>query len=347
MASGCAFLPWTAIRADEVDDYLRGEMAQRQIPGLALEVVRDSKVVKEAAYGFANLEMRVPVTPDTVFEIGSITKQFTAAGILLLAQERKLSVEDPITNYLASAPALWQDIRIRHLLTHTSGLKSYTGSEGFELRRHLTQKDFIEMAGRTALQFSPGTQWKYCNTGYNLLGFIIENVSGQPYWEFLHRRIFQPTTMCCTTDRNPAVVIPNRAAGYELNAHLRVNRDPDLTDVFAAGAIVSTVRDLAKWDAALSYNALLHPATKAMMWSPARLNDGNQTKYGFGWGIDSLDGHRNIGHSGSTSGFSSSLQRFPDDKLTIIILTNTGEEVATALANKVAAFFLKPQPRLP
>jgi CubicO group peptidase (beta-lactamase class C family) len=332
-------LPPPLARADRVDDYIRGEMDTHRIPGVALVIIRDGKAVKTAAYGLANLELNVPVKPETVFEIGSITKQFTAAGILLLAQDGKLSVDDKISAHLPDVPSAWTNITIRHLLTHTSGIKSYTGLDGFQLTKHLTQPQFISAVGREPMDFAPGVSWKYCNTGFSLLGYIIENVSGQNYWDFMSERIFRPLGMNATTNRLPSLIIPNRASGYEQTNHVLINRDYDLTEVFSAGAIASTVGDLAKWNAALDGDTLLNAATKEQMWTPAELNGGKPTKYGFGWFVDTLDGHKNIGHSGSTSGFSATIQRFPDDKLAIIILTNTDETIATPLAKKIATFF--------
>jgi CubicO group peptidase (beta-lactamase class C family) len=326
-------------RADRVDDYLQKEMGQHGIPGAALLVLKDGHAVKTAAYGFANLEFHVPVRPEMVFEIGSLTKQFTAAGILLLQQDGKLSVDELVSRYLQGMPATWSQITIRQLLTHTSGIKSYTGLDGFELRRHLTQAQFIQALAGLPLEFQPGTSWKYCNTGYNLLGFIIENVSGKNYWDFMSTRIFQPLGMTSTTNRLPSLIITNRASGYEQTNHVLINRDPDLTDVFSAGALVSTVLDLSRWDQTLTGDKLLSAESKEQMWQPAMLRNGKSTEYGFGWFIDTLEGHRNIGHSGSTSGFSASLQRFPDDKLTVILLTNTDEQIATTLARKIASFF--------
>jgi CubicO group peptidase (beta-lactamase class C family) len=300
---------------------------------------------KTAAYGLANLELQVPVKPETVFEIGSVTKQFTAAGILLLAQDGKLSVEDKVSRFLKETPAAWSNITIRHLLTHTSGIKNYTGLEGFELRRHLTRAQFIHALAAQPMDFQPGHAWKYCNSGYNLLGFIIENISVKSYWDFMSQRVFGPLGMSSTTNRLPALVIPNRASGYEQTNHVHINRDYDLTDVFSAGAIVSTVLDLTKWNAALDRDDLLNAHSKELMWTPTRLNDGNATKYGFGWSIDTMDGHKNIGHSGSTSGFSATIQRFPDDQLAIILLTNTDEQIASTLAKRIASFYLAPSGR--
>lgn len=328
-------------RADTADEVIGKEMAEHRIPGLALMIIQGGKPIKEAGYGVANLELNVPVKPNTVFEIGSVTKQFTAAAILLLAQEGKIEIDAKIGRYLKGIPDTWREITVRHLLTHTSGLKSYTGLDGFELRRHLTQAQFIAAIGAQPLDFPPGQAWKYSNTGFNLLGFIVENVSGKSYWEFLSERIFRPLGMTSSTNRLPALIIPNRASGYEQTNHVFMNRDYDLTDVFSAGALVSTVQDLAKWNAALDREDLLNAQSKQSMWQPAALNDGSMTHYGFGWRIETFEGHRNIGHGGSTSGFSATIQRFPDDHLAIIVLTNTDEQIATTLAREVARVYLK------
>jgi D-alanyl-D-alanine carboxypeptidase len=327
--------------ADRVDKYIKSQMAEHRIPGLALKIIRDGKLAKTAAYGLASIELNVPTRRETAFEIGSITKQFTAAGILLLAQEGKLSVDDRISKYLKDLPEAWTNVTIRHLLTHTSGIKSYTGLDGFQIWRHLTQDQFIKAIGKEPMEFQPGDSWKYCNTGFNLLGYIIENASGKNYWDFMSQRIFQPLGMHATTNRLLSLIIPNRAAGYEQTNHVWINRDCDLTEVFAAGAIASTVGDLAKWNASLDDERILNAASKEQMWTPAKLNNGKATKYGFGWYVDAVEGRRNVGHGGSTSGFSASIQRFPDDKLAVIILTNTDEQIATTLAKKIATFFFK------
>ncbi len=329
----------SASRADRVDDYMRAEMAARRIPGAALVVLRAGKPVKTGAYGLANLELNVPVRPETVFEIGSVTKQFTAAGVLLLAQEGKLAVDDRVNRYLGGTPEAWRDITLRHLLTHTSGIKSYTGLDGFELRRHLTQAQFIAALAPLPLDFKPGEGWKYSNSGYNLLGYIIENVSRTNYWDFMSQRIFERLHMTCTTNRLPSLIITNRASGYEQTNHVLINRDYDLTDVFSAGALATTVLDLAKWSAALDTDLLLDARSKEMMWTSAILNSGVRTNYGLGWRIESFQGRLNIGHGGSTSGFSASVQRFPSEKLAVILLTNTDEQIATRLARQIAAQF--------
>jgi len=335
---------WCAGRlmADGVDDLVQNEMRRHPIPGLALEIIKNGKPARIAGYGVANLEWHTAVAPETVFEIGSVTKQFTAAGILLLAQEGKLSVDDKISRHLKETPPSWANITLRHLLTHTSGLRNYTGLDGFELTRHLTQAQFVRRIGSEPLDFAPGEKWSYSNTGFNLLGYVIENVSGRGYWQFMQERIFGPLGMSSTTNRDPRRVIPLRASGYETDrAGHYVNRDYDLTDIFSAGAVVSTVLDMAKWNRALDQHTLLTAATEQEMWTPVRLNNGTTHAYGFGWFLDPLQGRPNIGHSGSTSGFSASIQRFPQDGLAVIVLTNSDEMgVATKVAKEIALLYL-------
>jgi CubicO group peptidase (beta-lactamase class C family) len=327
-----------SVRADEIDDSVKAQMDRRHIPGLALAVVREGKMMRAHGYGWADLELNVAVTTETVFEIGSITKQFTAVAILMLVEEGKLGLDENIRRYLDGLPEAWNNITVRHLLTHTSGLKSYNNLRGFEASKHLNCEQFIKALSEFPLDFPPGESWSYCNSGYNLLGFIIEKASGQSYWQFLDRRIFRPLGMTNSQSRDLRTIIPNRASGYEMEKERWINRDSDLTDVFAAGAIVSTVLDLAKWEAALDSRRLLKRSSFDQMWTPVRLNSGKTYPYGFGWRLDDDRAHKNIGHSGSTSGFSSSLQRFPDDKLTVIVLCNSGEQgVASAVAREVAA----------
>ena len=323
--------------ADRLDEFIRAEMDRLKIPGVALRVIQSGHETKAAHYGLANVELQVPVRAETVFEIGSLTKQFTAACVLLLAEDGKLSLNDSITRHLATAPAAWSNITIRHLLTHTSGLKNYTGHDGFELTKRLSQKQFIETLAQLPPDFAPGAQAKYCNSGFNLLGHIIENVSGKSYWNFLAERIWSPLGMASGTNRDPFLVVPHRADGYLRKNGQLTNRDGDLTDVFAAGAIVSNIGDLVKWNAALDTGKLLNAESRRQMWTAGKLNDGSDCPYGFGWRLHPYQGHKTIGHSGSTSGFSASLQRFPDDGLAIIVLCNSDEpNIATALARGLA-----------
>lgn len=329
--------------ADKVDTYLKEQMTKGHIPGLAVAVVRDGTVVKSSTYGYSDLEYKNPVRRDTVFEVGAITKEFTATGILKLAEARRLSLDDKIASYLSDAPVAWSDITVRQLLNHTSGIKSFTDmTNHFRLVDHLTQRQFISEVGMYPLEFAPGTQYKYGNTGFVLLGYIIENVTRTNYWDWMAREVFLPLGMTATGDRNPSRLIPQRAHGYEKNnAGGLNNRDIDLTDLFSTGAMATSLDDLVRWDDALRKDKILSDDSRRLMWTPTKLADGTVKHYGLGWGV-ATEGRRNVGHSGYTSGYSSTFQVYPADKLTIIVLCNLGEEsVATILADNIAKIYLK------
>ena len=338
--------------ADEIETLLKKEMQSHHVSGLTCLVIQDGQTLTQFHAGQANLEWASPVDAETVFEIGSVSKQFATAAILLLAEDGKLSVDDRLTKFFTNSPAAWTNLTVRHLLTHTSGLKNYDGLDGFEMRQHLTQAQFIARLAAQPVNFAPGEKWAYCNSGFNLLGYIVENVSGKNYWDFLQQRIFTPLAMTHTTRRDPWLVIPHRAAGYEFKDGKYKQRDYDLTELFAAGAIVSTAEDVAKWDAALLGKTFLKASSSDLWWTAATLKNGKNVdnkrygepgSYGFGWFISTVNGHRNIGHSGITSGFSAANELFPEDKLEIIILSNTDEGVfAGNLANKIARTLLHP-----
>ena len=205
---------------------------------------------------------------------------------MLLVEDSKINLDEKISKYLPNTPDAWAKVSVRHLLTHTSGIKTYTGLSGFELTKRLNRDQFIKALSAYPLDFEPGASWNYSNSGFNLLGYIIESVSGKSYWDFMRERIFKPLGMDKTADRDPQFIIPHRATGYEWQNNKLVGRDYDLTDIFSAGAIVSTVTDLAKWDAALSNDTLLKKTSKAQIWTPFVLNDGKPYPYGFGWNVN-------------------------------------------------------------
>jgi CubicO group peptidase (beta-lactamase class C family) len=328
-------------RADEVDKYVRAQLAERHIPGAAIAVVKNGRLVKTEGYGLASVEFNVPVTKETVFEIGSVSKQITAAAVMLLVEEGKVNPDEKISKYLPNTPDAWKNVSVRNLLTHTSGIKSYTGLSGFELTKRLSRDEFIKALGAHPLEFETGARYQYSNSGYNLLGFIIETVSGKSYWDFTRERIFKPLGMNETADRDPKYIIPNRATGYEWQNNALIGRDYDLTDVFSAGAIVSTVEDLAKWEAALRGDTLLKKESKTQMWTSVVLNDGKPYPYGFGFRFSETRGHKIIGHSGQTAGFGANISRYVDDDLTVIVLTNLGEiGMGTLVANGIAKIYI-------
>ncbi len=308
-----------------IDDYIQGLMQKRHIPGVSIAVVRDGKVILAKGYGVANVELSVPATERTVYQLASVTKMFTATAIMMLVAEGKLKLDDRITERLSDLPAAWRDVTVRHLLNHTSGIKSYTSVKDFHKtsRKDYDRRELLALVTKVPLEFAPGEKWSYCNTGYFLLGMLIEKVSGKEYGAFLDERIFQPLGMTQTRVNDLRAIIPDRAQGYEWNGKtLRNGEYVSPSQPFAAGMLVSSVNDLIKWDAALGEGRLLKPSILEQMWTPTRLNKGGEKEYGFGWQVHKENGHRLVSHGGGIPGFSTELSRFIDDRLTVIVLTN-------------------------
>ena len=326
-----------SVHADAVDDRVAAIMKERHIPGAAVAVVKNGSVVRMKGYGVASLEFEVPVTTDTVFEIGSVSKQMTAAGIMLLVQDGKVSLDERISKYLPNTPDAWRDVAVRHLLTHTSGVKSYSSLEGFELSRRMTVDDFIKKLAPHPLEFAPGERNIYSNSGFNLLAYIIETQSGKKYIDFMRERIFLPLGMTRTGDRDPRNIIRLRASGYEWGDGSHGGRDGSLTDLMGAGSIVSTIADMTKWEAALRGDKLLNAESKKQVWTQFTFNNGKPSPYGLGWRISDVRGRRLIAHSGQTAGFGAAIHRYVDDDVTVIALTNLGDVgMGTLIATDVA-----------
>jgi len=338
-------------KADKIDDYVSARMRQLHIPGLSLAVVRAGRVTKAQGYGIANLELSAHATRETVYEIGSNTKQFTAAAIMMLVEEGKIHLEDPVTNYFPEAPEAWRTITIRHLLSHTSGIQNHVAvphwmdvfKTDLAFETSPARHELLKMFFRLPLEFQPGETWAYDNTGYYLLGIIIEKVIGKSYWQFLDDRIFKPLDMRSTRSTDPQPLVPNRASGYEWKNDRFENRPILLPAIaFSAGGLLSTIDDMVKWDAAFSSEKLLTKSSLNQIWTATLTNDGADApfNYGFGWFVDSYHGHRLVQHSGGTPGFSSLIYRFIDDKLTIIILTNHSDMIIDELAIDIAGISL-------
>jgi CubicO group peptidase (beta-lactamase class C family) len=309
-------------------------------PGAAVIVVRDGKVVLRKGYGTANMELGVPVQPDMVFRIGSITKQFTAVAILMLAEQGKLSLEDDITKFLPDYPTKGQRITIEHLLTHTSGIKSYTSLSEWaaQWRKDIPITELIGLFKDKPMDFAPGERWSYNNSAYVLLGAVIEKVSGQSYGDFVEKNIFAPLGMKHSFYDNTDRLIPRRAAGYSKGKDGFVNAAYlSMSQPHAAGALVSTVDDLAIWDASLYTEKVVKQASLARAWTSAKLNNTKATNYGFGWSISAYEGHPVIEHSGGINGFASYALRMPTDKVFVAMLTNRDYESPGKHVLKIAA----------
>lgn len=326
--------------ADEADDFILAQMQKYKIPGLALLVVQKGQIVKEKGYGFANLELQVPVKPETIFQSGSVGKQFTATAVMMLVEEGKIGLDDPLTKYFPDAPSTWNNIKVRNLLTHTSGLGDYP--DDFDFRKDLTEDQELQIVYKTPLNFQPGEKYSYSNLAYLTLGILIHKVSGEFYGDFLQQRVFQPLGMTTTRIINEADIIPNRAAGYELvNGEVKNQKwvAPSLNTT-ADGSLYFSIVDLQKWDDALYAEKLLKKSSFDQMWTSMKLNDGSSTGYGFGWDVEDINGHRLLEHGGSWQGFRTAIVRFVDDQLSVVVLTNLDTASPEYIAHMVAGFYL-------
>lgn len=325
-----------------VDRYIQSEMQKRHIPGLALLVARNGQIIRAQGYGFSNLELQVPVTPETIFQSGSMGKEFTATAVMMLVEQGKVGLDDPLTKYFPDAPVAWSQVTVRNLLSHTAGFTDYP--DKFDFRRDYTENELLKIAEAIPLAYPPGTKYAYSNLGFLTLGILIHRASGQFYGDFLHDRVFQPLGMSTTRIISEADIIPNRAAGYRWVNSQWKNQEwvsPTLNTT-ADGALYFSILDLAKWDAALYTEKLLKRSSLDQMWTVAKYKNGepNSGHYGFGWFIESIHGHRVIEHEGQWQGFNTNISRYVDDKLTVVVLTNLDHCQPDEVTHGVAALYL-------
>jgi CubicO group peptidase (beta-lactamase class C family) len=329
----------TTLRADDIDDFVRRVMQERHIPAVSIAVIKDGVVVRTAGYGIANVEHNSAARPDTVYKIGSVSKQFLAAGIMLLVQDGRLAVDDNLGKHLSGIPAAWQDIRLRHLLTHTSGLvREAPGFDPYKLQPDI---DLIKTAYAVPLQWKPGERYEYSNVGYYILAEVIHQVSGKPWSEFLHERVFAPLGMTNTRVTTVTDIIPNRADGHVWNEE-KLTKAEDWTTVRPSGAFLSTAVDMAKWEAALQTDRILKPSSKTEMWTPLVLNSGEKYPYGFGWELDDfppgqfITGVPMIRHEGTIPGFRAAYGRLPKQNLAVIVLSNLDRAALDSIVAGIA-----------
>lgn len=331
-----------AAAADKIDQFVQAEMRQQHIPGLALLVARDGKTVRAQGYGLANVELQVPVKPETLFQSGSVGKQFTATAVMMLVEEGKVRLDDPISSYLKDGPSAWNQVTVRELLSHTGGFTDYP--KDFDLRKDYTEPELLKIVAGIPLAFEPGTSWSYSNLGYLTLGILIHRVTGKFYGDFLQERIFQPLGMKTTRIMSEADIIPNRSSGYQLVKGELKNQDwvsPTLNTT-ADGSLYFSILDLAKWDAALYTEKLLKRSSLEQMWTPVKLKNGqpNSGHYGFGWFIESIGGKRVVRHEGEWQGFTTFITRHVDDKTTVVVLTNLASDKPERIAEHVADMYI-------
>lgn len=341
-------------RIADIDNIFR-PLVSSSSPGCAVLVIQNGKTLFERGYGLADLRDGTTISPQTNFRLASFTKQFTATAIMLLAHDHKLRYDDPLSRFFPDFPAYGRDITVRQLLTHTSGLpdyediyeKQFTGIEPNAIPQITDAQVLKLLSQQPSAMFPPGSKWHYSNSGYAVLAMIVEKVSGTPFQDFLKRRIFDPLGMRGTVAFvNGKNEVQGRAYGYRRAQNGWEFADQSPTSaVLGDGGIYSSLRDLARWESALEHHALLSPEEMKPALTPvsaprgARREDGTPVEYGFGWFLDSYNGRKRIYHDGETSGFRTTIQRFPEERLAIIILANRTDLNPEALALKVADLF--------
>ncbi|MDX1741125.1 MAG: serine hydrolase domain-containing protein [Rhodothermales bacterium] len=313
------------------------------VPGAAVLVVQGGEVVLSRTVGLADVEAKRAVTENTNFRLASVTKQFTAAAILRLVEAGSLLLTESLTDVFPDFPSYGSKITVRHLLTHTSGLVSYEGLIPDTATIQVYDADVLEMMKeQTATYFEPGTEYRYSNTGYAILAMIVEARSGRTFSEFAREEIFEPAGMTGTVAfRAGENTVENRAMGYRVDGSQIVPADQSLTSaVLGDGGVYSSIADLKAWDEALDENLVLTEEMIELATTPIALEDGTQVGYGFGWRIDEYWGRRRIHHTGSTSGFRTVIKKFPDDRFTVVVLTNRRDPSVSDLADKLVDLYL-------
>ncbi|MGI9203311.1 MAG: serine hydrolase domain-containing protein [Woeseiaceae bacterium] len=326
-----------AMHSEKPVDHLFADYSGEGMPGAAVMVVKDGKPVLTKSYGMANIEAGTKIEPRTNFRLASITKQFTATAILKLVERGKLDLDDSIRRYFPEFATFADSITVRHILQHTSGIQDYEPLYGDQFPEQVNDRGVVEIISRTdSANFAAGSDYRYSNSGYAILAVLVEKLSGMSFPEFLHQNLFAPLDMSGTVAYVDGVTtVIDRAFGYRIvDSGVEYADQSAWSAVLGDGGVYSSVVDLIKWDQALYAGGLLPQALREASFTPGLEN------YGFGFRIDEYKSHKRIHHSGSTSGFRNHMQQFPDERLTIIILTNRAEPDVTPLAEQIADLYL-------
>lgn len=331
-----------ALANEAVDKAVAAEMQRQKVPGVAVAVIQNGKVIKMKGYGLANVELNVPVTPDSAFKIASISKPMIATGVMKLVEEGKIRLDDRVSRFFPDAPETWKDVTIKHLLSHTSGiLREAPAFDPFKLQ---ADYDVIKSAFTEPLVFQPGEKYQYCNVGYFSLAEIISRVSGKPWQQYLDEVLFRPNKMTSTRVTSNTEIIANRANGYAISGGKMFNAE-SYRALRPSGAFYSSLSDMANWALSLESGVTIKKDTVRSMWKPVRLKDGKNAPYGLGWAVGNLRGKNVFGHGGSLSGFRSDITILEDDRLTVIVLTNLASAEPAAISMAVADVFIDfPEP---
>ena len=318
-------------------------MAEGPISGVAVGIARGARIVHSAGYGYADLENRLPVTPETIFRVGSITKQFTAAAVLQLVEEGSLELDDKLTEFLPDYPGFGPEVTVRSLLNHTSGIKNYTTMPQWwqTLAVEMSPTRLVSVFRDQPFDFRPGGNFSYSNSGYVLLGVIAEQVTDQPLGGILNERLFVPLGLLSTGYCDDRMLVRNRARGYQaVDGGFSNAAHVSMSQAYAAGAVCSNTLELIRWTRSLVRGEAVSDESFEMMRSPGVLADGTQVEYGYGIAVSYLEGHHRMTHIGGMLGFTGQLSHYDEDDLTIVVLTNTEEARAAELESDLARLML-------
>lgn len=324
-----------------VESAMREEMKSQRIPGMAIAVVKHGKVVVAKAFGEANLEHHVPVKLETVFQSGSTGKQFTAVAVMLQVEDGKLNLDDKIRKFFPDAPESWDAITVRNLLTHTSGIPDYEGTGTLDLHKDYTDEELAKTAYGLKLEFPAGSRYNYSNTGYVLLGILVNKVSGKFYGDVLAERVFKPLGMKTARSISDADIVPNRADGYQMVDDVVKHQDwvsPSLNRT-ADGSLYVTLADYIAWDKGLREGKILSAKSWEAVYTPVRLTSGKTFPYGFGWAIDKDGGQLRIHHSGSWQGFKAYISRWISSDLTVIVFANIAQAKVGVIVDRIGEIY--------
>ncbi|WP_164020636.1 serine hydrolase domain-containing protein [Pyxidicoccus trucidator] len=344
---GCAATPSSTralpATAASTVDALFSDYSGPERPGASVVVIKDGQVALNRAYGLADLDRRAPATPESNYRLASLSKQFTAMGILLLVKDGKLRLDDRVVDVLPGFPAYLREVRIHHLLQHTSGIWDYEDFVPATQTVQVKDRDVLDLLARTdRTYFSPGTAVRYSNSAYAVLALVVQQVGGVPFSRFLHERVFAPSGMQASVAHEEGVsTVARRAYGHAVGPSGFIPRDQSNTSaVLGDGGIYTSVVDLVAWDRALDTHALISAEAQQQAWTPPTLPDGTTSSYGFGWFVDEDRGQKRLSHHGETCGFTNAIVKYPDQRLTVIVLTNRAGGEPWRLAQRVADVWL-------
>ena len=330
----------------KIDQIAVDQLREQTVPGLSLAVVRDGRLVYSRGYGYSSLELQQTARDASLYEIGSITKQFTACAILLLADEGRITLDMPLSYFVPDFTRA-KEITVRDLLTMRSGIQDYTDQPDIDTKAFnpATPADIVATMKALPLDFAPGTQWEYSNTNYVLLGMVIEKASGQTYGNYVYDKIIRPLGMRATSYGNNAASSPDLATGYTFDGQrIKPDKPWNLDWAYSALGLVSNVLDLTVFDTALLQGKVVTLSSLREMWTAASLKDGTKIPYGYGWSIESLYGHREIDDNGGLPGYNGRNATFPNDKFAVVVLGNSKAFNAGPAVRRIFEMFYPPTP---